>query len=151
MGDYRDRIGRLSRIMTVVFCLIVFYFMLRYLNYVWTITHLSMEYTYQYFDDDENLCSDTVAINSMDARKIFSLLYYSRIIFDGDNSGFTINNSISIGNTVFKKSFLLQYNHHNIVKSGVLGITREISENDATTLLKILSKYHRFEKILIGG
>ena len=151
MVDYRDQHGRLAKIIAVVFCLVVCYFMFRHFNYVWTINHLNMEYTYQYLDDDDNLCSDTVVINSTDAQNVFSLLYYSKIIFYCNNSGFTNNNSISIGNTVFKKSFLLQYNHHNIVKSSILGITREISENDATTLFKILSEYQRFDKIPIGG
>lgn len=109
-------------------------------------------YTYQYFDENDELKSHTVAINETDMIVLKSMLANAQTYVSFDyQSGFSDQNclSVSVGGNEYR--LLLQYNHPDVFCNASSRITYFLPLDDANTLIQLLKTYWEHDKVLQGG
>lgn len=110
-------------------------------------------YRYQYFDDNDKLCKDTVELTTGDISELIKILDVNCYKWSFDREiGFTehyclefVNNDGEIKRLQIKYGGpgVLRLNNHNYVYY--------LDYCDAEKFFSIIRRYHRFKNVLIGG
>lgn len=110
-------------------------------------------YKYTYFNESDDICTDKAEIDFADLNTLIKVLNNKRFLYSFDAlNGFTSEYSLEF---YYKKDILcslqIQYGGHGIIKYENTNLIIELSASEKQLFYSVLSKYHRFNDILLAG